>query len=90
MRQRVRCLDAVGLELGELQSLPGAENSDEAGELAGEVAGESNGEQSGEEGDGVDESQLSSDKSTSSRFGNGKVISCGSKSNSMSVAQGGD
>lgn len=56
MRQRVRCLDGVGLDPGEVQSFPGAENSDETGELAGEVAGDSNGEQSDEEGDGVDES----------------------------------
>lgn len=56
VRQRVRCLDGVGLDPGEVQSFPGAENSDETGELAGEVAGDSNGEQSDEEGDGVDES----------------------------------
>lgn len=56
VRQRVRCRDAVGLELGELQSLPGVGEWDEAGELSGEVAGESNAEQSDEEDDGEDES----------------------------------
>ena len=56
VRQRVRCRDAVGLELGELQSLPGAGEWDETGEFSGEVAGESNVEQSDEEDDGEGES----------------------------------
>lgn len=56
VRQRARCLDALGLELGELQSLPGVGDREEDGELTGEVAGESKGEQSEEEGDGVGDS----------------------------------
>ena len=90
VRQRVRCRDAGGLELGEPQSLPGAGEWDETGEFSGEVAGESNVEQSDEDDDGEGESQFSSEKSRSSRSGSGKLMSMGSKSNSMSFAQGGD
>jgi len=56
VRQRVRCRDAVGLELGETQSLPGVGEWDETGEFIGEVSGESNVEQSDEEDDGEGDS----------------------------------
>ena len=85
VRQRVRCLDALGLELGELHSLLGDEDRGEAGGPTGEVTGESNGEPSDEEGDGVGE--LNSDKSSRLR---GKAISSKLKYNSMRVLQGSD
>lgn len=54
VRQRVRCRGAFGLELGELQSLPGADEWDELGEFTGEVSGEPRDEQSDEEDDDGD------------------------------------
>lgn len=45
VRQRVRCLDGFGLELGEL-SLLRADEWDELGEFTGERAGESSDKQS--------------------------------------------
>lgn len=45
VRQRVRCLDGFGLELGEL-SLLRADEWDELGEFTGEMAGESSDKQS--------------------------------------------